>query len=316
MAGWGLIFVSITNTQQGRKGKKDAMSALHVQCILSPLPYALCPMLYASYLYPMDLKAILDAALVVTHGAADFIRSQAGKVTADDVITKSRNSLVSYVDKTAEEILVKGLSNIIPGAGFITEEETVTQHQSEYTWVIDPLDGTTNFLQQIPVYSVSVGLVHHGQIVVGIVSDVEQRETFYAWKGGGAWCNGKPIKVSGRTDVQDAVVATGFPYASRDVLPQLTSVFEFFLKNARGIRRLGSAAIDLAYVACGRFDVYYETTLNPWDIAGGILLVEEAGGKVSDFSGHQEMMKNGQIIAGPPEIHAAVAGHIRAIFGT
>jgi len=270
---------------------------------------------YATYLYPMDLKSILDQAMVVTMEAADFIRSQAGKVTADDVITKSRNSLVSYVDKTAEEILVKGLGNIIPGAGFITEEETVTQQKSEYTWILDPLDGTTNFLQQIPVYSVSVGLVHDGRIVLGIVSDVERRETFYAWKGGGAWCNGERISVSGRSDVQDAVVATGFPYASRDVLPQLTAVFDYFLKNARGIRRLGSAAIDLAYVACGRFDVYYETTLNPWDIAGGIIIVEEAGGIVTDFSGQGDMMDNGQVIAGPLQIHAAAAAHIRTIFG-
>lgn len=263
----------------------------------------------------MDLKSILDQALIVTEEAAAFIRSQAGKVGADDIITKSRNSLVSYVDKTAEEILVKGLHKIIPTAGFITEEETVSQHASEYTWIIDPLDGTTNFLQQIPVYSVSVGLMHNDQIILGIVSDVEHKETFYAWKGGGAWCNGERIHVSDRTDVQDAVVATGFPYSSRDVLPQLTSVFEFFLKNARGIRRLGSAAIDLAYVACGRFDVYYETTLNPWDIAGGIILVEEAGGIITDFSGQRNMLKNGQVIAGPAQIHSAVAGHIRNIFG-
>jgi myo-inositol-1(or 4)-monophosphatase len=270
---------------------------------------------YACYLCCMNIKSILDDAIVVTEEAAAFIRSQAGKVKADDVITKSRNSLVSYVDKTAEEILVKGLSKIIPNAGFITEEETVAQHASEYTWIIDPLDGTTNFLQQIPVYSVSVGLVHNDKIILGIVSDVGQKETFYAWKGGGAWCNGERIHVSDRTDVQDAVVATGFPYSSRDVLPQLTSVFEFFLKNARGIRRLGSAAIDLAYVACGRFDVYYETTLHPWDIAGGIILVEEAGGVITDFSGKRGMLKNGQIIAAPAEIHAAVSGHIRNIFG-
>ena len=264
----------------------------------------------------MDLKSILDKALPVANEAAAFIHSQAGKVTADDVITKSRNSLVSYVDQKAEEILVKGLGQIIPAAGFITEEGTVAQQKSEYTWVIDPLDGTTNFLQQIPVYSVSIGLVYRDQIVLGIVCDVEQNETFYAWKGGGAWCNGARISVSDRTNIQDAVVATGFPYASRDVLPQLTSVFEFFLKNARGIRRLGSAAIDLAYVACGRFDVYYETTLNPWDIAGGIILVEEAGGIVTDFSGAHQMFDNGQIIAGPAPIHNAVSDHIRSIFGT
>jgi len=264
----------------------------------------------------MDLKSILDEALLVANEAAAFIHSQAGKVTADDVITKSRNSLVSYVDQKAEEILVKGLGKILPEAGFITEEGTVAQHKSEYTWVIDPLDGTTNFLQQIPVYSVSIGLIHKDQIVLGIVSDVEQKETFYAWKGGGAWCNGVRISVSQRTEIQDAVVATGFPYASRDVLPQLTSVFDFFLKNARGIRRLGSAAIDLAYVACGRFDVYYETTLNPWDIAGGIIIVEEAGGIVTDFTGGNQMLENGQVIAGPGPIHESVTGHIRSIFGT
>jgi myo-inositol-1(or 4)-monophosphatase len=264
----------------------------------------------------MEYKTILDDALAITAEAATFIRSQSGKVKAEQVEAKSRNSLVSYVDKTAEEILVSGLGKIIPQSGFITEEGTVAQHKSEYTWIIDPLDGTTNFLQQIPVYAVSVGLMHHNELILGIVSDVEQQEVFYAWKGGGAWCNGEKIRVSARTDVQDAVVATGFPYASRDVLPQLTSVFEFFLKNARGIRRLGSAAIDLAYVACGRFDVYYETTLNPWDIAGGIIIVEEAGGLVSDFSGQKRMMDNGQVIAGPQMIHDAVAGHIRSIFGT
>ena len=263
----------------------------------------------------MDLKTILDEALVISKEAAAFIQSQAGKVSEEDVITKSRNSLVSYVDQQAEKILVTGLSKILPEAGFITEEGTVAQKKSAYTWVIDPLDGTTNFLQQIPVYSVSVGLLHEDEIVMGIVCDVEQNEVFYAWKGGGAWCNGKRIHVSNRTDVRDAVVATGFPYSSRDVLPQLTAVFDFFLKNARGIRRLGSAAIDLAYVACGRFDVYYETTLNPWDIAGGIILVQEAGGVVTDFEGKHRMFDNGQIIAGPKEIHKAVATHIHDIFG-
>ena len=259
---------------------------------------------------PMDLKFILDQALTVTAEAAAFIRSQAGKVTADDIVTKSRNSLVSYVDQHAEEILVKGLSPIVPGAGFITEEGTVHQEKSSYTWIIDPLDGTTNFLQQIPVYSVSVALVHDNEIVVGIVADVQQQETFYAWKGGGAWCNGERIYVSSRIAIEDSVVATGFPYAARDVLPSLTAIFDFFLKNARGIRRLGSAAIDLAYVACGRFDVYYESTLNPWDIAGGILLVEEAGGVVTDFKGGKGMLDNGMVVAAPREIHGIVSGLI------
>jgi myo-inositol-1(or 4)-monophosphatase len=263
----------------------------------------------------MDLKLLTNDVVAISEVAATFIRSQAGKVTAEDIEAKSRNSLVSYVDKTAEEMLVSGLSKLIDSAGFITEEGTVKQQKSEYTWIIDPLDGTTNFLQQIPFYSVSIGLLHHNKLVLGVVNDVEQKEVFYAWRGGGAWCNGKKIHVSDRTEVHEAVVATGFPYASRDVLPQLTSVFEFFLKNARGIRRLGSAALDLAYVACGRFDVYYETTLNAWDIAGGIIIVEEAGGVVTDFSGNDEMLEKGHLIAAAPRIHEAVAGHIRTIFG-
>lgn len=256
----------------------------------------------------------MDKALVVVEEAAVFIRSQAGKVREDDIITKSKNSLVSYVDQTAEEILVTGLGKILPEAGFITEEETVEQLPSEYTWIIDPLDGTTNFLQQIPFYAVSVGLVHKDQILIGIVSDVENREVFYAWKGGGAWCNGEEIHVSGRTEIEEAIVATGFPYASRGNLPKLSAAFDFFLNHASGIRRLGSAAIDLAYVACGRFDVYYETTLNAWDIAGGIILVEEAGGKATDFKGENKMLKNGEVIAAPEEIHTAVSAHIRVIF--
>jgi myo-inositol-1(or 4)-monophosphatase len=262
----------------------------------------------------MDIKLILDDVLKVAAEAAVFIHSQAGKVKEQDVEIKSRNSLVSYVDKEAEKILVTGLSKIIEGSGFITEEETVSQVKSEYTWIIDPLDGTTNFLQQIPCYSVSIALMHDDELVLGVVHDVEHKEAFYAWKGGGAWCNGKPIHVSGRTDVSDAVVATGFPYASRDVLPQLTSIFDYFIKNARGIRRLGSAAIDLAYVACGRFDAYYETTLNPWDIAGGIILVEEAGGVVTGFSGKRDMLETGQIIAAPSAIHQSVLENVKTIF--
>jgi myo-inositol-1(or 4)-monophosphatase len=262
----------------------------------------------------MDFVIIMDEVLKVTAEAADFIRSQAGKVEAKDIETKSPNSLVSYVDKEAEKILVKGLSAILDDAGFITEEATVAQAKSKYTWIIDPLDGTTNFLQQIPVYAVSIGLMHEDQLVLGVVSDVERKETFYAWKGGGAWCDGKRIYVSNRVEVSISVIATGFPYASNDVLPQLTSVFDYFIKNARGIRRLGSAAIDLAYVACGRFDAYYETTLNPWDIAGGIIIVEEAGGVVTGFSGKKDMLETGQVIAAPPILHESVLHSINYIF--
>lgn len=255
----------------------------------------------------MDLLAICKKA-------GHFIESNLHQVSAGDIEVKSRNSLVSFVDKQAEKILVRELQDLIPGSGFITEESTIEQSTNEYTWIIDPLDGTTNFLQKIPVYSVSVGLVYQDEIISGVVYSIPQDEAFYAWKGGGAWCNGKRIYVSGQNNVEEAMVATGFPYASRDMLPKLTSVFEYFLVHAKGIRRLGSAAVDLAYVACGRFDVYYETSLNAWDIAAGILLVKEAGGIVTDFNGDQAMLENGQVIAAAPGIHAAVEDHIQSIF--
>jgi myo-inositol-1(or 4)-monophosphatase len=264
----------------------------------------------------MDYRYLLQDILPVVEEAAAFIRSQAGKVKDEAVEIKARNSLVSYVDKGAEEILVKGLRSVLPNAGFITEEGTVAQERSEYTWIIDPLDGTTNFLQNIPFYSVSVGLVHHDELVIGIVIDVEQEETFYASKGGGAWCNGKSIFVSKRSSISDAVVATGFPYSAKNVTPQMLSVFDYFLKNARGIRRLGSAALDLAYVACGRFDVYYEGSLNAWDIAGGILLVKEAGGMVCDLKGEQNMMEVGQIISANALVFPEASQIIRNIFGS
>lgn len=267
-----------------------------------------------AYLSTMDPGLLLEEVLKVTEQAAEFIRSQAGKVTAEKIEIKSKNSLVSFVDKQAEEMLVEGLSKIIEDAGFITEEETITSGKSEYTWIIDPLDGTTNFLHQIPIYSVSIGLLHEDEIILGVVCDIERKETFYAWKGGGAWCNGQSIHVSVRTEITDAVVATGFPYASKDVSPELMGIFDYFLKNARGIRRLGSAAIDLAYVACGRFDAYYETNLNAWDMAGGILLVREAGGTVTDFSSFDDMLESGQVIAAAPELHKTLAEEIGSFF--
>ncbi len=262
----------------------------------------------------MELRSLLEKTLPVVEEAAAFIRSQAGKVTDQEIESKSPNSLVSYVDKTAETLLVEGLRALLPAAGFITEEDTISQSEAAYTWIIDPLDGTTNFLQQIPFYAVSVGLAHRGELILGIVCDIEQHEMFYAWKGGGAWCNGKRIQVATRTNIQDAVVATGFPYASTDVTPGLMDLFEYFLKNAKGMRRLGSAALDLAYVACGRMDIYYEETLHAWDIAGGMVLVREAGGMVSDYERKPNMLENGQVIAANPVLHEAVVRHIQRVF--
>jgi myo-inositol-1(or 4)-monophosphatase len=254
----------------------------------------------------LSLPEITKLVCAASNKAADFIRSNVGEVSKDQIESKEQNSLVSYVDKTAEKILVEALTPIFPSPGFITEEDTVDNSRNEYTWIIDPLDGTTNFLQQIPIFSVSVGLAYQGEIIVGCVIDVMQDDCYYAWKGGGAWVNDKPIHVSGRSEMTEAIIATGFPYYEPDKLDKLTDLFREVLAKVRGIRRLGSAALDLTYVACGKMDAFYETQLNPWDIAAGTILVREAGGKVTDFSGNGDFVAKKQIIGSNGLLHQDV----------
>lgn len=252
---------------------------------------------------PMQLQVLSEQVNQIATQAATFIRSQVGQVVGDQIEAKERNSLVSYVDKKAEEILVGALTPLVPAPGFITEEDTVDNQRSEYTWIIDPLDGTTNFLQQIPIFSVSVALAHHGEVILGCVVDIMQDKCYSAWRGGGAWCNGERISVSGTADLGNAIIATGFPYFEPDSLISLIEVLQSFLSQARGMRRLGSAALDLTYVACGKMDGFYETTLNPWDIAAGTILVREAGGIVSDFEGEGEFVKKKAIVAANTHLH-------------
>lgn len=245
----------------------------------------------------------MPAVLQISRDAGHFIRTQVGKVQATDVEEKDRNSLVSYVDKGAEKMLVDGLSRLLPDAGFVTEEDTIENIREEYTWVIDPLDGTTNFLQEIPVFSVSVALAHQAEAILGCVIDIMQGQSFYAWHHGGAWLDGKLIHTSQKTHLEEAIIGTGFPYYAPDNMARLTDIFLRFVSAARGVRRLGSAALDLAYTACGRFDGFYETTLMPWDIAAGVILVREAGGIVTDFDGGGDFIPKGQLVASNGFLH-------------
>ena len=245
----------------------------------------------------INLQQFCESACDLVGLVADFIRQELGKVKTHDVEAKALNSLVSYVDTTAEKRLVEGLSALLPGSKFLTEEKTVAQEEGRFRWIIDPLDGTTNFLHQLPFFSVSVALQEEGQTVIGIVYEVNQKECFYAWKGGGAFLNGTPIKVSDTNSIQEALVATGFPYYDYSYMGAYFQVLEYLMLNTRGIRRLGSAALDLAYVACGRFDGYFEYSINSWDVAGGAFLVQEAGGKVCDFRGGSGYLHGRKIIA-------------------
>lgn len=250
---------------------------------------------------PFDLRKICDDVLDLSSEVGTFISSHLNKVGNGDIEAKEKHSLVTYVDKTAEEMLVKGLSRIIPDAGFITEEGTVDQSKEGLHWIIDPLDGTTNFIYKIPHFSISIALYDGEEGLIGVVEEVNSREQFSAIKGGGAFLNGLKMQVSQRPLFEEAVVATGFPYRKDFDPNQYFEVISFILKNGRGIRRMGSAALDLSYVAAGRLDAYYEGSLNPWDIAAGSLIVKEAGGMVSTFSGGSDYYSGKEILASAPQ---------------
>lgn len=249
-----------------------------------------------------QLKEICLKSCDIIKTTGQFIQQELGKVKTSAIETKALNSLVSYVDKQAEIQLVEGLSALLPSATFLTEEETVQQQDGEYQWIIDPLDGTTNFLHQLPFFSISVALRHREDIVLGIVYGVQQEECFYAWKAGGAFLNDREIKVSVSTQLADTLIATGFPYYDYEHMEAYLNILKRLMQDTRGIRRFGSAALDLAYVACGRFDAYFEYSLNAWDVAAGILLVQEAGGQVSDFRGGTDYLFGREIIVANPTI--------------
>ena len=265
----------------------------------------------------MDKETLITLgtkAKVVVAQAADFIRQHRDQVNSDQVIEKGTNSLVSYVDQQSEEILVKGLSAILPEAGFITEEGMVEQSQKKLTWIIDPLDGTTNFLHSLPYFSVSVALYDGTDVIIGIVHEVISNEVFYAVKGGGAFLNDKQIFVTNRDSFQDVLIGTGFPYKTEHTTIGHFKALEKVLLSTRGIRRIGSAALDLCYVACARFGAFYENSLNSYDIAAGALIVKEAGGMVSDFKGGDQWLFEGVILGTAPQFRSDML-EITAEFG-
>lgn len=244
-----------------------------------------------------DWAQALSEVAELCRSTGAFIRSQRKQVKAGQVEIKALNSLVSYVDQEAERRLVEGLQAIIPEAGFLTEEETIVQERKEWNWIIDPLDGTTNFLFDVPIFAVSVALYHKESPELGVIYEVGQDELFTARKGGGAYCNGQPIRVAQEEDLAKTLLATGFPYYDFDRIQEFNALLAHFYTHTRGLRRMGSAATDLAYVAAGRFDGFFEYGLSPWDVAAGILLVQEAGGLVSDFQGGNDALFGKEISA-------------------
>lgn len=260
----------------------------------------------------MKLDFITEQAIELIRSVGVFIQQEAAQFDHHRVEEKGLNDLVSYVDKEAENQLVAGLNKILPGCGFIAEEGTAKDSGEQYIWIVDPLDGTTNFTHGLPVYSISVALMKDKELMVGIVHELNHDEMFTATKGQGAFCNGKPIAVSERPLLSQSLLATGFPYYNFEGVDNYLKIIRNFLHSTHGLRRMGSAAVDLVYVACGRFEGFYEYNLKPWDVAAGALIVKEAGGHVSDFSGGDNFLFGKEIIAAGPvhqEIRQTIAKH-------
>lgn len=256
----------------------------------------------------MNLQSIETSVVEVCREVGEFILREGANFDRSRIEQKNDfNNLVSYVDKEAEKKLVKRLNQIFPEAGFITEEGTVaTSSGREYNWIIDPLDGTTNFLHGLPIYAISVGLARNQEVILGVVHEMNRDECFHAVEGGPAYCNDKIIKASAISSISESLLATGFPYYHSDKKDEYLEIIKEFLYKTHGIRRLGSAAIDLAYVACGRIEGYFEYNLHAWDVAGGACILKQAGGHITDFKGGNNFLFGGELCATNTKIHGEI----------
>lgn len=250
----------------------------------------------------LNLEKITRSVCDLCLQTGEFLLTEVNKLRPADVEEKSENNYVTYVDKTSETRLMEGLSKIVPGTGFIAEESPQLERGS-LNWIIDPLDGTTNFIHRVPVFSISIALAEGENILSGVILEVNSKEMFYTWSSAPSFLNQQQIRVSSSAKVAESLFATGFPYYDYSKMDAYLNFFRFMMINSRGIRRLGSAAADLAYVACGRFDGFYEYGLSPWDVAAGTLLVKNAGGKICDFNSEKNFIFGKEIIATNETIH-------------
>jgi len=262
----------------------------------------------------MQYQEICSQVMEIAREAGSFIRQERKLLTLGDIETKSPASFVTYVDKTAEQRIVEALRRLLPGAGFVTEEGTAGEHGEQLMWIIDPLDGTTNYIHGLFPCSVSIGLARDGKMVLGVVYELGHDEMFYAWEGSAAYLNGKEIRVSQSVHSVDTLIGTGFPYYDFDRIDHYIGALKELMRTTRGLRRMGSAAVDLCYVAGGRFDAFFEHALHAWDVAAGAFILQQAGGKVTDFNGGDNWLFGGEIIAASesyfPEFFGIINGYL------
>jgi myo-inositol-1(or 4)-monophosphatase len=249
---------------------------------------------------------MLEVAIAAAREAGEFLLENVGQVRNVETKKGEVRNLVSEIDRGSEERIIRAIKSQYPNHAILAEESGGSRSATEYRWIIDPLDGTTNYLHGVPIFSVTIGIEYRGEIVAGVVYDPNLDELFTAERGSGAFLNASRLSVSHASQLIDSLLVTGFPYDIADNPDHAVDHFVNFLMAARGLRRLGSAAMDLSYVAAGRFDGFWEVNLNPWDMAAGVLCIQEAGGRVTDFFGHPSNIYKKQVLASNGAIHDAM----------
>jgi myo-inositol-1(or 4)-monophosphatase len=256
------------------------------------------------------MHPMLNIAVRAARRAGAIINRAADNLDVLTVRHKSLNDLVSEVDRASEEAIIEALKSAYPDHAILAEESGATG-DSEYVWIIDPLDGTTNFLHGLPIYCVSIALAHKGQLQHGVIFDPTRNDLYTASRGRGAYLNDRRLRVSKRDKLIDGLIGTGFPFRMFDHVDAYTAMLKDMMSKTAGVRRPGAAALDLAAVAAGRLDGFWEIGLAPWDMAAGALMIQEAGGLVGDLEGNEGFMESGRVVAGNPKIFAQLLGAIQ-----
>lgn len=268
-------------------------------------------------MYPMNenpVSEFLKTAVTAARRAGDIILDNLGHLTTSDVQTKQAFDFVTKVDKRSESVILQTIREKFPSHSFLAEETLKEEETDNYRWIIDPLDGTTNYIHGYPMFSVSIALEYRRETLIGVVFDPLRDELFHAVRGGGAFLNNRRVRVSETSTLAGSLIATGFPFRAKEMLDLYLSAFKKIFFEVSDLRRAGSAAIDLAYVAAGRFEGFFELRLSPWDIAAGSLLITEAGGIVTDFGGGNDFLSTGNIVAGNKDIQPGLLKMIKQVF--
>ncbi len=255
----------------------------------------------------------LEIAVKAVKLAGQIVVEHLGKISQKDIDIKQASDFVTVVDRESEKIIINTIRESFPDHLFLAEESLKECGKGTYRWIIDPLDGTTNYIHGYPVFSISIALEYDGEIIIGIIFDPLRNELFWTEKGSGAYLNCLPIETS-QVNISESLITTGFPFRNKEIIDRYLQLFKNIFLKVSDLRRAGSAALDLAYLACGRCDGFFELGLSPWDIAAGSLLIKEAGGIVTDFGRGNDYIWTGNIVAGNPKVHQEILEEVKKVF--